>query len=117
MLTTRLPLAMPADHKHPHIPDTPKNLTRILWNSSPGIITQFNVHILSTPPGQSVESIYYQSAQHVLASPDFWAILWWIFLQKCNKYKNCAQRLSIQNNLFLSAQLASMLIIQLTQFP
>ena len=51
----------------------------------------------------SVESIYYQSAEHVLACLDFWAILWWMFLQKCNKYKNCAhQRLSIQNNLFLS---------------
>ena len=47
----------------------------------------FYIHSLVV---ESVESIYYQSAQHVLASPDFWAILWWIFLQKCNKYKNCA---------------------------
>ena len=45
----------------------------------------FFLHLL-----RSFQSIYYQSAQHVLACPGFWAILWWIFLQKCNKYKNCA---------------------------
>ena len=32
----------------------------------------FYIHSLVV---ESVESIYYQSAQHVLASPDFWAIL------------------------------------------
>ena len=52
------------------VPCLPKQIGVSLW-----IADQFYVHILSTPPGLSVESIYYQSAQHVLASPDFWAIL------------------------------------------
>ena len=39
------------------------------------IITQLKCKYFIHSPGQSVESIYYQSAQHVLACPDFWAIL------------------------------------------
>ena len=51
---------------------------------------------------ESVESIYYQSAQHVLASPDFWQFCDGSFSKSVINTKTAHTRLSIQNNLFHS---------------